>query len=90
MSLPSDMIFCMLAPSGVPYKRNDIKMLTFWTSALNRSPVEMCVYPNSSTSLAHWVPLPDAGPPSQSTSSALTHNEGDLWVSELLFNVDAV
>ena len=40
-------------------------ILTFFISKRIKSPVEMCVYPNSSTSLAHWVPFPEAGPPTQ-------------------------
>ena len=38
-----------------------------------RSPTDIWVYPNSSTSLAHYVPLPDAGPPISLFMSMLSY-----------------
>ena len=42
----------------------EIKVFTVCISNLIRSPVEIWVYPNSSTIFSHWVPFPEAGPPS--------------------------
>ena len=53
----------------------------------------MCVYPNSSTSLAHCVPFPDPGPPTGKSYrvrqySLLTDDKGNFGVAKHLLDID--
>ena len=52
-SFPSSMICSSIFPLSLP----------LCSSARSSSPVDRCVKPNFSTARAHWVPLPEPGPP---------------------------
>lgn len=55
-------------------------------SALNKSPADRCTYPSFSSSAmrAHWVPLPDPGPPRTNTTCGTLEAASDC--SLLLFD----
>mmetsp|Transcript_24919 Transcript_24919/g.78899 ORF Transcript_24919/g.78899 Transcript_24919/m.78899 type:complete len:231 (-) Transcript_24919:850-1542(-) len=63
---PCFIISATALPSAVP----------LLTCARRRSPAERCVYPKSRTMLAHWVPLPEPGPPRTNTTRGLAGGAG--------------
>ena len=49
------------------------------TSSLSRSPAERCANPCSATSFAHYVPLPEPGPPSTNRTIGLFNSGFTLF-----------